>query len=390
MISKRSEKIIPQPMFEILLEAQNLESQGENIIHLEIGDSSSFKNNQLHNLVKKNLALTDSLQYSPSEGESKLREAFMFHYSILCGYEFTKEQVVVTPANAAISQLFNILADEGDHVFIPDPGFPTYTLAAKHNDIKPIFYLLEEKNNYQLDLNAIFSLIESDPLIKIFVLNSPSNPLGIFQNSSDINKIVEFCFKKSIAVIWDDTYRNLIYIEDIKRGVKHKDNLFYIYSLSKDMAAPALRIGCVVGEKNVVKKISSHNSLFYSCLPKFIQLAAADYLFEDHRPYRISLRNEMMNRIKKSSKILNAASKITYVRPNSGIYLFLNIAESKLNGKEFSIELLNNCGICVCPGIGFGPSGKNYIRICISGNENDLYNGLKKMVVFFNNLVESK
>ena len=91
MISKRSEKIFPQPMFEILQEAQNLESQGKNIIHLEIGDSSSFKNNQLHNLVKKNLALTDSLEYSPSEGESKLREAFMFHYSILCGYEFTKD-----------------------------------------------------------------------------------------------------------------------------------------------------------------------------------------------------------------------------------------------------------------------------------------------------------
>ena len=69
-------------------------------------------------------------------------------------------------------------------------------------DIKPIFYLLEEKNNYQLDLNAIFSLIESDPLIKIFVLNSPSNPLGIFQNSSDINKIVEFCFKKSIEFVF--------------------------------------------------------------------------------------------------------------------------------------------------------------------------------------------
>ena len=387
MLSNRSKKIKAQPMFDIMEDAKILESQGRVIAHLEIGDSSSFENVQLHNLVKKNLADADSLQYSPSEGESRLREAFIFHYSILCNHEFTKEEVVVTPANAAVSQLFDVLADEGEHVLIPDPGFPTYSLAAVHTNIEPVYYKLEEKNNFQLNLDEIFSLIESDPQIKLFVLNSPSNPLGIFHNLSDIDKLVRFCKEKDIYVIWDDTYRNLIYKDKLKRTVRHQDNIFYIYSLSKDMAAPALRIGCVIGERMAIKKIANHNSLFYSCLPKFIQLAAADYLFEDQRPYRKSLRIKMIDRIEKVVNILKSAPNITYIEPNSGIYFFLNISQSNLNGEKFANKLLEDCGVCVCPGINFGSSGKEYIRICISGEGKVLYESIEKIVVFFNNLV---
>ena len=387
MISNRSKKIKPQPMFEVLQKAKNLENTGKDIIHLEIGDSSSFENTQLHNLVKKNLAAEGSLQYSPSSGESRLKEAFIYHYSLLCNHEFFKEEVVVTPANAAISQLFTILADENDSVLLPDPGFPTYALSAESSSLNPIYYSLLEKSNFQFSSNEIISILTKTPRIKIIVLNNPSNPLGVHQHTNDLNEIVEFCAQKKIAVIWDDTYRNLIYDDNVKRNVKHRSNLFYIYSLSKDTAAPALRIGCVIGDKHVIKKIADHNSLFYSCLPKFIQLAAADYLFEDHRPFRISLRDSMMQRIARICEILKESPKISYVRPNAAIYFFLNISKSNLDGDSFANQLLSKYGVCVCPGSGFGPSGKDYVRICISGDEKALYEGCKRIVRFFNSLI---
>ena len=82
--SKRSSNINPQPMFEILQAAKQQENLGKEIIHLEIGDSSPLNNNQIFNLLKKNLNNSESLEYSPSEGERKLREAFLYHYKILC------------------------------------------------------------------------------------------------------------------------------------------------------------------------------------------------------------------------------------------------------------------------------------------------------------------
>jgi len=382
MLSNRAKNINSQPMFNILLKAQELEGEGKCIIHLEIGDSSPYQNDRIKELIQKNLFSKDSLSYSPSEGEPRLREALAMHYSNLCNFAFTKDNIVVTPANASISQILTILCDENDQILIPDPGFPSYTLAANYNRVTPLVYKLKELNNYQYDCNEIISAIDSNPNIKLIILNNPSNPLGVFHEVESIDEIINFCAQRNVYVVIDDTYRNLIYKKNYPR-IQHKKNVLYIYSLSKDTAAPALRIGCVVGEGLIIKKIANHNSLFYSCLPKFIQLAAADYLLEDHRPFRNALRAEMIQRIENVCKIISKEKRITFVKPNAGIYFYLNISASNLNGEQFSNTLLDTVGVSVCPGISFGLSGLNYIRICISGNKDDLYMGCEKLVTFF-------
>ena len=383
ILSKRSIKINGQPMFEILSIAKELEAKGKKIIHLEIGDSSPYGNDRIKELIAKNLKVENSLGYSPSEGEPLLRTAFANHYSILCKEKIDSQNVVVTPANAAISQLVNVLSDEGEAILFPDPGFPTYTLAATYHSIKPIFYGLEEANGFQINPDEIYSIIESHKEIRAIFLNNPSNPLGIFQQVSRLNEIISFCNKRGISVIIDDTYRNLIYEDNYPR-VNHLPNIFYIYSLSKDIASPGMRIGAVIGDKQVIKKISDLNSLLYSCLPKFIQLAAAEYLNEDHRAYRAKLRGDLQKRITKVCEILNGSIGLTYVKPNSGIYFFLNVTATSFDGSAFALILLNEAGVSVCPGISFGRHGKNYIRICISGNEDELYEACTRIATLFN------
>jgi len=383
MLSKRSAKINGQPMFEILTSAKALEAQGKKIIHLEIGDSSPYGNDRIKELISKNLILEGSLGYSPSEGESALRAAFANHYSILCKEKIDSQNVVITPANAAISQLINVLSDEDDAILFPDPGFPTYNLAAAYHSVRPIFYNLEQSNGFQINFDEINSIVESNKNIRAIFVNNPSNPLGIYHQISKLNEIISFCYEKKISVVIDDTYRNLIYEENYPR-VNHLPNVFYIYSLSKDIASPGMRIGCVIGDMEVIKKIATLNSLLYSCLPKFIQLAAAEYLNEDHRPYRAKLRDDMRVRIEKVSTILETAKGLTYVKPNSGIYFFLNISSTNLDGDAFSRILLSEAGVSVCPGSSFGFNGKKYIRICISGSESDLYEACTKITIIFN------
>ena len=285
---------------------------------------------------------------------------------------------MVTPANAAISQVINVLCDEGDSILFPDPGFPTYNLAAVYHSVNPIFYILKEEGGYQINPDEIFDQIKSNQSVRAIFINNPSNPLGVFQEVSTLNNIIEYCYKKRISVIIDDTYRNLIYEDNYPR-INHLPNIFYIYSLSKDIASPGMRIGCVIGNDEVIKKIASLNSLLYSCLPKFIQLAAADYLNEDHRPYRAKLRDVMRIRIAKLVEIFNSSKTLTYIRPNSGIYFFLNVAATNFDGDDFSKILLYEAGVGVCPGSSFGVVGKNYIRICISGNESELYEACNKI-----------
>ena len=180
----------------------------------------------------------------------------------------------------------------------------------------------------------------------------------------------------------DDTYRNLIYEKNYPR-IKNLPNIFYIYSISKDLASPGMRIGVVVGDSEVIKKIANLNSLIYSCLPKFIQLAAAEYLEEDHREYRSLLRKNLNQRIINVSNKLDAVKALTYVMPNSGIYFFLNISATKLDGDQFAKILLNQEAVSVCPGSSFGKNGINYIRICIGGDEIELYEACEKIIKSF-------
>ena len=66
--------------------------------------------------------------------EKKLREAFLYHYKILCNHNFTIDNVVVTPANAAISQVINSITDVGDAMLLPILDFQR--LACLHNTLK--------------------------------------------------------------------------------------------------------------------------------------------------------------------------------------------------------------------------------------------------------------
>ena len=152
MLSRRSSRFQPQPMFRIQAEAQELERSGRSILHLEIGDTSGFTNPELIRLLTQECGATASLGYSPSAGESVLRDALARQYSQECRTTFTRENVVVTPANAAISQLLGVLCDEGDRVLLPDPGFPTYQLAARFNGLEPIFFSLMENVGFQPEL----------------------------------------------------------------------------------------------------------------------------------------------------------------------------------------------------------------------------------------------
>ena len=115
--------------------------------------------------------------------------------------------------------------------------------------LEPIYYSLLEKSNFLFSSNEIISIIKKTPRIKIVVINNPSNPLGVHQQTNDINEVVEFCAQNKVSVIWDDTYRNLIYDDNVKRNVKHRSNLFYIYSGYQRM--PQLlpyASGCVTGD----------------------------------------------------------------------------------------------------------------------------------------------
>lgn len=379
-LSQRANRIQPQPMFRILAEAQEVERAGHPVIHLEIGDTSSFTGPELPRLLRENQELTASFGYSPSAGESVLRDILAQQYTQECRVPFRRENVVITPANAAISQLLAVLCDAGDRVLLPDPAFSTYQLAIRFNELVPVFFSLREEAGFAPYPADIRARLDADPGIRALVIDNPSNPLGINHAPDVMDELASLCADRDVALILDQTYKNLIY-SGPQRQIRHQATNFYIYSLSKDAAAPALRVGCVVGDPAIITKVADYNSLFYSCLPKPLQLAAVAYLQNNGKQETV-LHRAIKERIETATTLLRPCSWISFVKPNAAIYIYLNIARTGLDSETFATRLLHERAVCVCPGMGFGPSGHYYVRICLSGKEDALYAGCRTLVEF--------
>lgn len=380
-LSQRAVLVQPQPMFRILAEAMQIESLGHPVIHLEIGDTSSLTSPELTRRLREDKHVTASLGYSPSAGEPVLRDVLARHYSRDLGVSIRRENVVITPANAAITQLIGILCDEGDAVLLPDPAFSTYQLAARYNSVNEVFFPLREAAGFAPNIAEIRTRMDANPRIRALILDNPSNPLGIAHAPSIIDAIAAECESRGIALIWDQTYKNLNYSGE-SMCLKHRGTNLYVYSLSKDAAAPALRVGCVVGDAEVVGKVADYNSLFYSCLPKPLQLLAASYLEGVCREHAAGLAHIIKGRIEVVTAILRPSPWLSFVTPNASIYAYLNVSRAGLDGEAFANRLLHERMVCVCPGAGFGPSGRDYVRICLSGKEEELYEGCRALVDF--------
>ena len=382
MLSKRSAKIKPQPMFKIRNAAALLKKKGRKVISLEIGDTSSFNNVIFKNILKKNLS-TNNFGYSLSAGMSDLRKHISKKFSREYSKKLTAENIIISPANALISEILLSICDKGDYVMIPDPGFPTYGLSADAIGVKKLYYKLNQIDNWQPNIKDINKKILKDrKKIKAIFINSPSNPLGSIIEQQNLEKIVELAHKNKILCIIDQTYYNLKFSKD-NQDLKYSKYTFFLHTFSKSDAIPGVRMGFGIGDKEIIKSIENINSLFFSSQPEFIQKSILNYFLQKNS-FSQRIKKSLIQRVENCNKILQESNKLSFVKPNGGIFIFINIEKISNDSNRFAMRLLNKTGVCVCPGDSFGPSGKKYIRINLGGNENDLYKGCRKIINYIN------
>lgn len=382
MPSKRSVQIKPQPMFDILGKAQAIERSGRTVIHLEIGDTKAFVNTEIRALLENSLKRS-SLGYSPSAGEEDLRSALASLYAAEKGVPFRSEHVAISPANALIVQALAVICDEGDEILVPDPGFPTYSLAAEFNKLKPIYYKLHQERGWNPCPDEVGALLDRGA--RAVILNSPSNPLGVVLDAKVLSTILDLANRRGVVCLLDETYRNLVYGAGSTDAIEHRANCLYLFSLSKEAAAPGLRVGGIIGEESIIKRVCDYNSMFFSCQPDFIQKAAASYI-KGGSGFCEEIRTHMPARIACVDEILSRCPQLSYIVPNAAFYFYVNIGRTGVRADDFANRLLTQHRVAVCPGTCFGPAGEKYIRLSIAGPERDVIEGCSRLVRFVEGL----
>src|SRR5437588_5217494 len=208
-LAKRMARLGTETAFEVLVKARALEAKGRDIVHLEIGEPDF---DTPANIIE---AATNALHegfthYGPSAGLPELRETIAGYVSETRGVSVTPEEVVVVPGGKPVI-FFSILAlaEEGDEVIYPNPGFPIYESMINYVGAKAVPIRLREELDFRLDVDELASLINDRT--KLIILNSPQNTTGGVLTKDDSSPIARAIGDRNIMVLSDEIYSRLIF-----------------------------------------------------------------------------------------------------------------------------------------------------------------------------------
>ncbi|MFI5070968.1 MAG: pyridoxal phosphate-dependent aminotransferase, partial [Terriglobales bacterium] len=243
-LARRTSRLGTETAFEVLGKARALESQGKEIIHLEIGEPDfGTPSNIIEAAVG---ALHDGwTHYGPSAGLPELRQTIADEITRTRHVTVSSDEVVVVPGGKPII-FFSILAliDEGDEVIYPDPGFPIYESMIRYAGGRAVPIRLREEKDFGLDVYELAGLINERT--KLIILNSPQNPTGGVLDEHQIWNIAEIIGDRNIMILSDEIYSRLIFEGQhfsILSVPGFKDRTILLDGFSKSYAMTGWRIG---------------------------------------------------------------------------------------------------------------------------------------------------
>jgi aspartate aminotransferase len=378
-LAERMSRLGTETAFEVLNRARELERQGKDIIHLEIGEPDF---DTPHNVVDRGV---DALRagwthYGPSAGLPDLRAAIAEEVTRSRGVRVTAEEVVVVPGGKPII-FFSILAliDEGDEVIYPNPGFPIYESMINYVGGRAVPIRLREEKDFGLDVDELANLISDRT--RLIILNSPHNPTGGVLGKRDLEQIAETIGDRNIFVLSDEIYSRLIF-----DGKHHsiiaesglKDRTILLDGFSKSYAMTGWRMGYGVMRPDLAWQVARLMTNSNSCTASFTQVAGIEALRGDQSSVEqmcleFQRRRDMF--VAKLNRIKGFSCRV----PKGAFYVFPNIIATGWKSKPLAEALLEEAGVACLSGTSFGEFGEGYLRFSIANSMENLERALERV-----------
>lgn len=365
--------------FEVLVKARALEAQGRDIVHLEIGEPDF---DTPHNIID---AAVDALHkgfthYGPSAGLPQLREAIAQYVSETRRVDVRPDEVVVVPGGKPII-FFTILAlaDEGDEIIYPNPGFPIYESMINYVGAKAVPIRLREEMDFRLDVDELPGLINDRT--KLIILNSPQNPTGGVLEKNDIDGIARAVGDRNVMVLTDEIYSRLIF-----EGEHHsimsvhgmKERCILLDGFSKTYAMTGWRMGYGVMRADFAAHIARLMTNSNSCTASFTQVAGIEALRGPQESVD-AMCAEFKRRRNVMVEGLNKIKGFSCLLPKGAFYVFPNITQTNWASKKLADALLEQAGVAALSGTAFGAFGEGYLRFSVANSIENIEKALDRV-----------
>ena len=381
MIQKEKErgKISPFFVMEMLQIANERQSKGEDILHLEFGEPHVSPSKRVIRAAQERIK-SDSLGYTDSVGLLELRSAIADYCNKTYHSTIKKEQVIVTPGSSGSFILsFLALFKIGSLVAHAVPGYPAHANIISALGLKPFPIVVGPETNYQPTIEHLKKLKNN---ISGIIITSPSNPTGGILKRNDLKDIISFCKKRNIWIISDEIYHGISFhkkaisvldIVDISN-----EKIIVINGFSKYFAMPGWRLGWSILPKNLIETFKNLAQNFFISAPTLSQYAAIQ-AFNSLNDFGKNVALYKRNRDFLLKELTRIGFKEIF-KPQGAFYLYLNVSHLTNNSTLFCMRMLNEIGVAVAPGIDFDPfEGKKFIRIAFSRPLRDIKAAIKRI-----------
>lgn len=352
-----------------LREVGKLMSEGKSIINMGIGSPDLSPSKAVIEAVAAAIQNENGHGYQSYQGLPELRKGMADFYKDQFGVEVNpnNEILPLMGSKEGIMHISLAFLNEGDHVLIPNPGYPTYTSVTNLVQAVPVYYDLKEENGWEPDFEALEKLDLSK--VKIMWLGYPHMPTGARGSLALFEKLVAFAKKHNILLINDNPYSfvlndnpmSLLQVEGAK------DVALELNSLSKTFNMAGWRVGMVLGNAEIIDAVLKVKSNMDSGMFYGIQKGAVAALncdkswFED--------QNKIYRRRRELTEKLAEKLGCKVYKEGVGLFVWAKLPEGITSAEKFIDEILYEKHIFITPGTIFGSNGEGYIRFSLCVKE---------------------
>jgi len=379
-IARRIENLKPYLFVEINKKIAEKRAKGEEIVSFAIGDPDIPTPAHIIKSLCQAAQDPANHRYPESEGMPELHKAIADWYNKRFNVDLdpATEVLPLIGSKEGIGHIAFCLIDPGDIALVPDPAYPVYAIGTELAGGRPYYLTLKESNGFL----PAFEGIRDDILQKTKVLwiNYPNNPTGAVADLAFFNRTAEFARKHNILVCHDgpysevafDGYRPVSFMQ--AEGAKEIGIEFHSFSKTYNMTG--WRIGMVVGNAQAVGALRTLKSNLDSGIPQAIQRMGIEAL--NGPQDAVAEHNSIYQRRRDLiCEVLNNIG-LQVTPPKASLYVWAKVPEG-YNSLEFTADLLDQVGVAVTPGTGYGRSGEGYVRLSLTIADASLVKGLSRL-----------
>jgi len=376
MVTKRASEIPPFIVMDVLERAHEIEREGKNVIHMEVGEPD-FDTPECINEACRKAIRDGKTHYTHSLGLLELREAISEHYFTKYGVNVSPDQIVITSGTSpAMFLLFSALLEKDEEIIVSDPHYACYPNFITFLEGVPVSVNVYEEEGFQYTTDAIREKVTDKT--RGIMINSPSNPTGNILSAVRMQEIASL----DIPVISDEIYHGLVYDEEEHSILEFTDNAFVFNGFSKAYAMTGWRLGYLIAPREYIRPMQKIQQNLFICANSFVQWGGVAALKEAGDDV-VRMRTIFNERRKFITKRLKEIGLGITVDPTGAFYILGNIKNYSTDSYRTAFDILETVNVGVTPGIDFGRNCEGYLRFSYANSMENIAEGLNRIERYF-------